>query len=163
MDAEPVAGQMVEVLEEPRQHEAALLPALADEPTELALAQRYLKDTLRTWKPRPSMLRVLVERAKDRMATNREVAERAHISYRQMVRMRTDPTFRQVFDSVEATEETSVLLLLHYMPRAACRTLYEAFNGQEAHKATIQAAQAIIDAAERRSDPRRKSALPSLD
>lgn len=163
MDAEPVTGEMVEPVQEPVAENPDNLPAPLETLSPRELANQHFLDTLSTWVPTPTMAKLLIERSRDRLCADAEVAKRVGITPTHLSLLRRQQPFRQMYDRVRDSEESSVLLLLHFMPRAACRTIYDALNGAKTFRGPLEAARQVLDAAERHSDPRRRSALPTLD
>src|SRR4030042_1469047 len=69
--------------------------------------------TLSNWHPHPTKVKVLIERAKDRLASNKEIASRAGIGLCHLSQMRHGPdsTFSQLYEGAMYDEGIAVLLL----------------------------------------------------
>ena len=143
--------------------QTALEPA---QPQPVALSPAdTLVAALSNWHPHPTKVKVLIERAKDRLASNKEVATRAGIGLCHLSQMRhgSDATFAQLYEGAMYDERVAVLLLAALTIRGAHATLYDAVNGTKVQRAQVIAAQTVIEAATRRHQQREHDPLPSLD
>ena len=143
--------------------ETALEPA---QPQPIAASPaEALVSTLATWRAHPTKVRLLIERAKDRLASNAEVANRCGVSPRYLSQMRhaKDPVFGTLYAGALYDERVAVLLLAALTVRGAHATLYDAVNGTKVQRAQVIAAQTVIEAATRRHQQREHDPLPTLD
>jgi len=118
-----------------------------------------LIDVMVSWQPHPTKVKLLIERARSRTATDGAIAEAlghrpatlSHIKAK-------DELFRNLWKEVTYDEETAVLLLAYLTTRGAYATIYDAVNGGRPMRANVMAAQSVIELAERR---RRAAAGPN--
>jgi len=111
-----------------------------------------LLDTLTTWRPTPTAVKALIERARDRLCGEQEIAARCKITPTHLGRLRgKDKTLADLYTQARDREEVAVLLLDYYSRRGAYRTIYDAVNGDNTiRRANVQAAQSVIELADRR-------------
>ena len=111
-----------------------------------------LLETLGNWRPTPTAAKVLIERARDRLCQEQHIASRCGISPAHLAGLRRrDKTLAMLYDEARDREEVAVLLLDYYSRRGAYRTIYDAVNGDNTiRRANVQAAQSVIELADRR-------------
>ena len=142
------------------------LPATTESTAPIQLSKAdTLVAVLQQWRATPTQLKILVERSCDRLATDRQIAERVERSpaWLSVMRRDRDSTFSRLYEAALYDEETAVLLLAYLTHRGAHATLYRAVNGKPVQRAQIIAAQTVIEAATRRHQQREHDPLPSLD
>lgn len=121
--------------------------------------------TLATWRPHPTKVRLLLERARDRLASEATIAGRVGIGRKTLSHYRHDPrdsVFRTLYPLVAHDERYAVLVLAALTMRGAHATLYDAVNGGRVSKAQISATQIVIDSADRRYKQRNQDPLPTI-
>jgi hypothetical protein len=133
-------------------------------PAELSKADALVA-VMQGWHATPTQLKMLVERCCDRLATDREIAERTgrKANWLSYMRRQHDTPFSRLYEAALYDEETAVLLLAYLTHRGAHATLYRAVNGKPVQRAQVIAAQTVIEAATRRHQQREHDPLPSLD
>jgi len=110
-----------------------------------------LIDLVSTWKAHPSKVKLLIERARTRTATDKAIAATLGLGPNAIGHhCRKDETFHYLWNQVKYDEETAVLLLAYLTTRGAYATIYDAVNGGRPMRANVMAAQSVIELAERR-------------
>jgi len=111
-----------------------------------------LIDLFVSWRPHPTKVKLLIERARSRVATDSAIAEAlGHRAATLSHIKQKDEVFRNLWLEVTYDEETAVLLLAYLTTRGAYATIYNAVNGDiTLRKANVTAAQSVIELAERR-------------
>ena len=110
-----------------------------------------LIDLFVSWRPHPTKVKLLIERARSRVATDSAIAEAlGHRAATLSHIKQKDEVFRNLWLEVTYDEETAVLLLAYLTTRGAYATIYDAVNGGRPMRANVMAAQSVIELAERR-------------
>ena len=110
-----------------------------------------LVEVMRQWRPHPTKVKLLIERARSRVCSDAATARTVGVHPNTVaMHKRQDEVFRELWTEVTYDEETAVLLLAYLTTRGAYATIYDAVNGGKPMRANVIAAQSVIELAERR-------------
>lgn len=135
----------------PETLDVQVLDPLKIETQALVSRAEQLIAQLSAWRANPTCVSILIERARSRVARDTSIAQAAGITTTHLSRLkRQDATFKELYEAATYDEETAALLLAYFTYRGAHATIYDAVNGGRVMRAQVQAAQSVIELAERR-------------